>query len=150
MNAAGLVRSITRFDRYLDALQAPFALIVRVYVSWVFLKSALLKLQDWEQTVALFEVEYRVPLLSPLAGAIAGTAGELIFPVLLILGLGGRIAPIGLFAVNAMAVISYAHIFFEDTGIAGLRQHQLWGFMLLMLAIYGTGSWSLDRWLQKK
>jgi putative oxidoreductase len=49
-----------------------------------------------------------------------------------------------------MAVISYAHIFFEDTGIAGLRQHQLWGFMLLMLAIYGTGPWSLDRWLQKK
>ncbi|HTE39394.1 MAG TPA: DoxX family protein [Steroidobacteraceae bacterium] len=149
MKLRGLIDSLTRFDRYLDALQAPFALLVRVYVSWVFLKSALLKLQDWEQTVSLFELEYRVPLLSPLAGAVAGTAGELIFPVLLILGLGGRIAPIGLFAVNAMAVISYAHVFFEDTGIAGLRQHQLWGFMLLMLIFYGTGAWSLDRLLQQ-
>jgi putative oxidoreductase len=139
-----------KLDALANALQSPFALAVRVYVSWVFLKSGWLKLQDWEQTVALFESEYRVPLLSPLAAAIAGTAGEIVFPVLLILGFGGRLVPLGLFAVNALAVFSYGHWFFTDAGIAGLRQHQLWGFMLAMLVIYGVGNWSVDGWMKKK
>src|SRR4051812_24815208 len=92
------------FARYLNFLQAPFAFFTRVWVSWQFLKSGWLKITDWEQTVGLFEVEYHVPLLSPPVAAVVGAFGELTFPVLLILGLGGRLAPLGLFAVNAMAV----------------------------------------------
>jgi len=137
-------------DKFADALQPAFALITRWYVAWVFLKSGWLKLKDWEQTVALFEYEYKVPVLSPLWGAIAGTAGELVFSVLVILGLGGRIAPLGLFAVNALAVVSYWDVFSTDTGVAGLRQHHLWGFMLAMLTIYGMGKWSADELLRKK
>jgi putative oxidoreductase len=133
-----------------DFLQAPFALATRIYVGYVFFWSGYLKIRYWEQTVALFESEYRVPLLSPLPAAIAGTFGELFFPVFLVLGLGGRLPALGLFTVNLVAVVSYWHVFSEDTGIAGLRQHELWGFMLAMLFIYGPGKWSLDTLLKNR
>jgi uncharacterized membrane protein YphA (DoxX/SURF4 family) len=32
---------------------------------------------------------------------------------------------------------------------AALGQHYLWGFMLLTLAIFGPGKWSLD-WLKRR
>jgi putative oxidoreductase len=144
------LQSIFAFDKFADYLQAPFALGTRLYVGWVFLHSGYLKISDWEQTVALFESEYKVPLLSPLGGAIAGSAGELVFSALVMVGLGGRLAPLGLFAVNLMAVISYAHVLLTDDGIFGLRQHEFWGFMLAMLVIYGPGKWSLDEFIKRK
>jgi putative oxidoreductase len=150
MQLQAMARALFSLDKYADKLQPAFALGTRWYVAWVFLKSGYLKITDWEQTVALFESEYRVPLLSPLWGAITGTASELIFSVLVIVGLGGRLAPLGLFAVNAMAVISYSHVFFSDVGVFGLRQHQFWGFMLAMLTIYGMGSWSLDTLIKRR
>lgn len=134
--------------RALDALQPAFALATRVYVSWVFLKSGWLKISDWDSTLALFEYEYRVPLLTPTLAAIAGTAGELMFPALLILGLFGRFSALGVQAVNVLAVISYAHVLFQSP--AAIGQHTLWGFMLAVLAIYGPGAWSMDRWLQSR
>lgn len=128
----------------LDALQPLFALATRLWVAWQFLKSGLLKAQDWESTLFLFQEEYRVPLLSPGLAALAGTAGELVFPVLLGLGLFGRFAALGLSAVNAMAVVSYAHVLLASGFEAALGQHILWGFMLLVVAIYGPGSLSAD------
>jgi len=150
MQFPSALRSMFLLDKFADALQPAFALVTRCYVAWVFLKSGWLKLKDWEQTVALFEYEYKVPLLSPMWGAIAGTASELIFSALVILGLGGRFAPLGLFAVNAVAVISLWHFFSTDIGVAGLRQHYLWGFMLAMLTIYGMGKWSADEAIARR
>jgi putative oxidoreductase len=86
-------------------------------------------------------------VLPPELAAIFGTVGELAFPVLLILGLAGRIGAVGLSAVNAMAVISYAHVLLGEGFEAALGQHYLWGFMLAMLAVYGPGAWSVDRFL---
>lgn len=128
----------------LDTLQPLFALATRLWVAWQFLKSGLLKVQDWEGTLYLFQEEYRVPLLSPGLAALAGTAGELIFPVLLGLGLFGRFAALGLSAVNALAVVSYAHVLLESGFEAALGQHVLWGFMLLVVAVYGPGPLSAD------
>lgn len=143
MNA--LTRVLDVLARALIGLQPAFALATRLYVSWVFLKSGWLKIADWDQTVSLFEIEYHVPLLPPTAAAVLGTFGELFFPVLLIAGLAGRFAALGLFAVNLLAVISYSHVLYQDGFEAAIGQHYLWGFMLAMLAIYGPGSWSLDR-----
>lgn len=134
--------------RLLDKLQVPFALASRVYVSWVFLKSGYLKLSDWDQTIALFEYEYRVPLLTPHLAAIAGTAGELVFPALLLVGLFGRISALGLQAVNVFAVVSYAHVLYQEGFAAAIGQHYLWGYILLALTVYGPGTWSLDHWLR--
>ena len=71
----------------LDRLADPFAFATRVYVGWQFFKSGMLKIGSWETTLGLFQDEYHVPLLPPALAAVAGTAGELFFPVLLALGL---------------------------------------------------------------
>lgn len=131
--------------RALDALQPLLALGVRFYVGWQFLKSGMLKVSSWDTTLYLFREEYRVPLVSPEVAAYAGTLGELALPVLLMAGLFGRLAALGLSAVNAMAVIAYAHVLFSDGFEAALGQHYLWGFMLLVLVVYGPGGLSLDR-----
>jgi putative oxidoreductase len=136
--------------RALDALRSPLLLATRWYVAWQFLKSGWLKLTSWETTVGLFRDEYRVPVLPPEAAAVAGTAGELMFPLLLIVGLYGRVGALGLFAVNALAVIAYAHVLLGEGFEAALGQHVLWGFMLLVLAIVGGGRLSLDTVLERR
>ena len=126
----------------LDSLRPAAALLARLYVAQVFFLSGLTKLRDWETTVALFTDEYKVPLLPPAMAAAMGTAGELVLPVLLVLGLGSRFSALGLFVVNAVAVISLAEI-----APAALQQHVSWGSLLAGLAIYGLGPWSADRWV---
>ena len=128
----------------LDTLQPLLALGTRLWVGWQFLKSGMLKARDWESTLFLFQEEYRVPLLSPELAALAGTAGELVFPVLLGLGLLSRFAALGLSAVNVLAVVSYAHVLLASGFEAALGQHILWGFMLLVVAIHGPGPLSAD------
>jgi putative oxidoreductase len=127
------------FSRLLDALQPLALLIARLYVAQVFFLSGLTKLRDWGTTVALFTDEYKVPLLSPQIAAFSGTAGELILPVMLVLGLGGRFAALGLFVVNAVAVIALA-----DIPPAAFQQHVFWGSLLAGLAVFGPGKWSVD------
>jgi putative oxidoreductase len=121
-----------------------FLLATRLYVSWQFLKSGWLKLTHWDSTLYLFQEEYHTPVLSPAVAAVAGTFGELFFPALLVVGLFGRYAALGLFAVNIVAVVSYAQVLLSDGFEAALGQHVLWGFMLLVLVIFGTGRWALD------
>ena len=128
--------------RALNMLQPAAALLARLYIAQVFFLSGLTKLRDWDITVALFTDEYHVPLLPPATAAFLGTAGELVLPVLLVLGLAGRFPALGLFVVNAVAVISLSEI-----APAALQQHVFWGTLLAGLAIYGGGPWSLDRWL---
>ena len=140
-----------RANRLAERATRPFESLLllgtRLYVAWQFLKSGWLKVTDWETTLFLFKDEYHTPLLPPVAAAMAGTFGELIFPLLLILGLLTRYAAAGLFAVNVVAVVSYAHVLYSEGFEAAIGQHYLWGFMLLVVAIYGPGAWSADRWL---
>ncbi len=128
----------------LNALQPLAALAARLYVAWVFFASGLTKLRDWETTLALFTDEYKVPLLPPAWAAVSGTGGELVLPVLLALGLGGRFAALGLSVMNVVAVISLSEI-----APAALSQHILWGALLAALAIYGSGPLAADRLLKR-
>jgi putative oxidoreductase len=127
-------------------LATPLLLAFRWYVAWQFLKSGWLKVSNWDSTLYLFQEEYHVPLLSPQVAAVAGTAGELVFPVLLIVGLLTRFAALGLSAVNVLAVISYTHVLFSEGFEAALGQHYLWGTLLLVVLVFGPGRWSLDAW----
>ena len=135
--------------RLLNPLQSLFALGARLYVSWQFIKSGYLKVTSWDSTIYLFENEYHTPLLSPHAAAVAGSFGELFFPALLVLGLVGRLSAIGLFAVNAMAVISYSQVLLAEGSEAALGQHILWGTLLVFLIIFGPGKFSLDYLLDR-
>jgi len=130
--------------RLLGNLESLLLLTTRLWVSWEFLKSGWLKITSWQNTVFLFQNEYRVPLLPPGLAAVAGTAGELVFPVLLIGGVAGRLSAAGLFAVNVMAVVSYAHVLLTEGFEAAVGQHYLWGFALLVLAVFGPGRISVD------
>ena len=126
----------------LELLQPLAQLAARLYVGQAFFLSGLTKLRDWEITLALFQDEYHVPLLPPELAALLGTGGELVLPVLLVLGLAGRFAAAGLSVVNVVAVLSLAEI-----APAALQQHQFWGSLLLALLLWGPGRWSLDRWI---
>ena len=129
----------------LELLQPLAQLAARLYLAQVFFLAGLTKLRDWETTLLLFENEYAVPLLSPALAAAAGTAGELVLPVLLVLGLGGRIAALGLFVVNAVAVVALPEI-----TEAALQLHQFWGSLLLGLLLWGPGRWSVDAVLARR
>jgi putative oxidoreductase len=138
---------VMRFGRRLiDPLEAwvtpTFDLAIRLYVAEVFFRSGLTKLNDWSSTLALFEHEYHVPVLSPALAAVLGAAGELALPVLLVCGLATRFGAAGLFVVNLVAVTSYPEI--SDLG---RQDHVLWGVLLLVTLLHGPGRWSIDRWL---
>jgi len=128
-----------RFVNLLEALQPAAQLAARVYLARVFFLSGLTKIRDWDTTVALFTDEYHVPLLSPGVAALLGTAAELVLPVLLVLGLFGRLAALALFVFNIVAVISLAEI-----AEAALQQHVFWGSLALGLLLWGPGRWSVD------
>lgn len=83
-------------------------------------------------------------VLPPGIAAVLGTAGEIVFPVLLIVGLLSRYAAAGLTAVNVLAVVSYAHVLLSDGFEAALGQHHLWGLMLLVVLAFGAGRLSVD------
>ena len=148
-NLTNLLSTISRtwspLNWALDALQPLAALLARLYVAQVFFLSGLTKLRDWETTVALFTDEYKVPLLSPAFAAAMGTAGELVLPALLVLGLAGRFSALGLFVINAVAVVALG-----DIPPAALQQHLLWGALLATLAIFGVGPWSVDRFIKRQ
>lgn len=142
---APLIAPWRRLVALLESLQPLAQLAARLYVAQVFFLSGLTKIGNWETTLALFEDEYHVPLLPPPVAAVMGTGGELVLPVLLALGLGGRFAAAGLSVVNVVAVLSLAEI-----APAALQQHQFWGSLLLALLLWGPGRWSLDTMLTRK
>jgi putative oxidoreductase len=128
-------------QRVLTHLQAPALLAARIYVGMAFFRSGLTKIADWDTTLALFADEYHVPFLPTQVAAVAGTFGELFFPVLLILGLLGRFSAMSLSVVNVVAVISLSEI-----APAALQQHQFWGALLVGVILWGPGKWSVDAW----
>ena len=127
----------------LDRLQPLLLLAARLYVALIFFRAGWLKLSDWSSTLVLFRETYKVPLLSPELAAYIGTFGELVFPVLIVLGLAGRLGAAGLFVVNVMAVASYLDLFAFECP-AGINAHYYWGSMLLALIVFGPGRISLD------
>jgi putative oxidoreductase len=138
------------FGRLLDKLQPLALLAARLYIADVFMKSGWLKLTSWSSTLDLFRDEYRVPVLPPELAALVGTFGELFFPALLVVGWLGRLGALGTFAVNAMAVISYAHVLLAEGYEAALGNHILWGTLLLGLTVFGPGAISVDHWLERR
>jgi putative oxidoreductase len=115
-------------------------LAIRLYVANVFWKSGLTKAASWDTTVMLFTYEYQVPLLPPELAAGLAIVVELVFPVLLVLGLAGRFSAFVLFVFNIMAVVSY-----PELADAGRQQHLVWGLLLLVPLLHGPGRLSLDQ-----
>ena len=89
--------------------------------------------------VALFQDEYRLPLLPPeLAATLAATA-EHVLPLMLLFGLGTRIAALGL---PGMTLVIQLFVY-----PGAYATHGTWVALLLLLAARGGGVVSLDHWL---
>jgi putative oxidoreductase len=124
----------------IEHLQPAAQVIARWYVAAVFFRSGMTKFHDWDTTLALFMDEYHVPFLDPTVAAWLGASMELLLPVFLVLGLGGRMAAAALFVLNIVAVLSL-----DDIAMPALQLHVFWGSLLAGLALWGPGRWSLDR-----
>ncbi|MEH6347079.1 MAG: DoxX family protein [Bermanella sp.] len=126
-----------------NLLQPVALLAARIYVAWVFFMSGLTKTRDWETTLFLFEEEYNVPFLNFEVAAWLSTAGELVLPILLVLGLAGRFSALGLSIVNVVAVLSL-----EEIAPAAYTLHIVWGLLLAQVVLWGAGYLSVDSKLQ--
>lgn len=129
----------------LNFLAPLFDLALRLFVAWAFFRSGLVKIQSWDATLYLFENEYAVPFLPPELAAYLAVLAELTFPLFIALGLGTRFFALALFVFNAVAVMSY-----PDLSPAGLKDHLLWGALMLVTLFHGPGRLSLDAWLCKR
>ena len=130
-----------RLDRWirLDAV----LLASRIAIAAVFFLSGRTKvsglLDVTDNAVALFRDEYRLPLVDPSLAAHAAAYAEHALPLLLVLGLGTRLAALGLLAMTLVI-----EIFVYP---AAWPTHLSWAAALLLLAAKGGGTWSLDRGL---
>lgn len=116
-------------------------LTMRIAVGAVFLKSGLLKINSWEFAVKLFEEEYKVPVLSPTVAAWLATFNELVFSMLLIIGLATRFATLPL-----LGMIFVIQVFVYPQAWA---EHLLWASILVFILSRGPGAFSLDHLVER-
>lgn len=140
---------LCRLLKGLDFITPFFDLAARLWVAYIFFTSGLLKLQDWPATLFLFENEFHVPILPPSWAAVLGTGAEIILPILLALGLGGRVIILIFFLFNLITTLSYPFLWSSEGGQA-LSHHISWGLLLGLLMCHGSGKLSLDYWIRKK
>ena len=118
-------------------------LLFRLAIASVFLPAGFLKLASWESTIALFQDEYKVPVLPPALAATMATTFEVGCSSLLIAGLATRLATLPLLGqILTIQLFVYPQAWHE---------HLVWGGILLFLLTRGAGTVSLDhlvsRWL---
>lgn len=143
------LKIISPFLKYLNLLKDTADLIARVWIAKIFFFSFLSKITDWGATMVLFTYDYSVPILSPAIAAYLGTAAELILPICLVLGLGGRFLIFIFFVYNIVCVVSF-HFLWTARGAVGLDDHINWGILLMLLMFHGSGRFSLDYLLHQK
>ena len=143
------IKALKIYEQFFELMQKwlePFyALIIRLYIFNEFFWSGWLKVKDiyngqWDRVVYLFEEEYKVPILSPSLAAAFGTFNELVFPILLLIGLFGRFAALALFATALFIELTYQHHI----------DHILWMTMSLYIVFRGCGWLSMDYLVHRK
>jgi putative oxidoreductase len=135
------------------------ALLGRFSIAAVFWKSGQTKVEGFtvdlvdgiielgwprlsDSAVALFQEEYRLPLLSPELGATLAALGEHLLPVLILLGLGTRFAALGLLLMTAVIqLLVYPGAY---------PTHGVWAAVLLYLMARGPGRVSLDHLIARR
>ncbi len=137
-----MIALLSRVDSLLARIPHELlAILARLSVGTIFLRSGLLKLDGWADgtTLTLFREEYRLPLLSPELASYLATGAELSLPLLLFLGLFTRPAALALLGMTlVIEIFVYPDAF--DT-------HGVWAVSLLYIAKFGPGNLALDRLL---
>ena len=110
--------------------------ILRLGVALVFFRSFLAKIASWDTTLLLFANEYNVPILPPGLAALLAAALEVACPVMLLLGLGTRLAAA---AMLGMTLVIQLFVYPQS-----YPDHLLWAGPMLYLLLRGPGQWSID------
>lgn len=132
------------------AVAAP--LFLRVALALPFFKSGLTK---WDGFLSLspvasflFEEEFKLHILGhtydlpvPDLLAFASASAEIVFPILLVLGLATRFSALGLLGMTAVIQL------IVPDGWA--NYHLPWATMAITLIAVGPGRLSLDHWIRK-
>lgn len=142
----GLAGAIAALIRLYEKIPDSFvALLARIIVGLVFWMSGLTKIEGFSikpSTFYLFQNEYKVPLIPPDAAAYVTTVGELVFPILLFLGLATRFAAT---ALLIMTLVIQVFVFPDAYVTQGL-----WAIGLVYLMAKGPGVLSLDYLIRRR
>ena len=146
-------RALRLFERIPHTL---VAFVARFSIAAVFWNSGQTKVQGFvvdlvageielgwpslsDSALALFQDEYRLPIIPPeIAAPLAATA-EHVLPVLVLVGLATRLSALALLGMTLVIQL------FVYPG--AYATHGTWAAVLLYLMARGPGSWSVDHWL---
>ena len=135
------------------------ALLARFSIAAVFWKSGQTKVEGlaidivggefhlgWphlsDSAVALFQQEYKLPLLLPELAATLAACAEHFFPVLLLLGIATRLSALGLLGMT----LTIQLFVYPDA----YPTHGTWAALLLYLVAQGPGKVSVDAWIARR
>ena len=145
--------AIGAFERIPNSL---VALVARFSIAAVFWNSGQTKVEGlainlvngefslgWPRlsgsALALFQDEYKLPLVPPeLAAPMAATA-EHLFPLLILIGLGTRF--------SALALLGMTLVIQTLVYPGAYATHGTWAAVFLYLMVYGPGAFSVDHWI---
>jgi putative oxidoreductase len=129
-------------------LQAPLLLLIRLYWGGQFIQTGWGKLTHFSRTAGYFS-GLGIPLPHLNAALAGGT--ELLGGLLLVLGLGARVAAVPLLFTMAIAYATAEHealaAIFADPDKFTAATPFLFLYAALLVLAFGPGAWSLDRWL---
>lgn len=153
-HCGGLAGLVGRADALLGWIAAPslVQLALRLALAVPFWRSGVLKwdgfLQLNEVAVTLFTDEFMLhlpggpyPFPAPTLMAFLSGSGEIVLPVLLVLGLGTRFAALGLLLMTAVVQLTVPE---------GWPIHLTWAAMALAVMAGGAGRLSLDGILARR
>lgn len=162
--SAGLRARITVLVRQavglLESIPHSFiAVVARFSIAAVFWNSGQTKVQGFalnivtgefqlgwprlsDSAVALFEEEYKLPVLPPEFAAVMAATAEHLFPLLLLFGLATR------FSALALLVMTLVIQIFVYPG--AYATHGTWAAALLYLMARGPGRLAIDHWLAQR
>ena len=139
--------------------QSLIALLARLSIAAVFWSSGQTKVEGFalnlvsgefllgwprlsESALALFQDEYRLPLVPPAIAAPMAALAEHVLPLLLLFGLATRLSAFGLLVMTLVIQV------FVYPG--AYATHGTWAALLLMLMAGGPGRWSIDHLLAER
>ena len=135
------------------------AIVARFSIAAVFWKSGQTKIDGlaidivegtftwgWprlsESALALFQDEYKLPVLPPDLTALAAAGAEHLFPLLILFGLATRLSAMALLVMTlTIQIFVYPSAY---------PVHGVWAAVLLFLMARGPGWLSLDHWIAQR
>ena len=149
-----LRQASTRIDLFSRHASEAIALLARIGLAFTFWLSGQTKIEglvldplglqvQWgwphvsESALELFRSEYALPLLPPDWAALMAATAEHVLPLMLVLGLGTRIAALGVLGMTLVIQLFVYPLAFPT--------HALWAASALVLLVHGGGRLALDR-----